>query len=64
MKRILKSFQGSGKAFAFFKAMDKLYQVILEIPITICKEIQKIITKMDFGYQTGMNKNAKEVGLV
>ena len=41
-----------------FKAMEQL------ISITVCKVIQKTITKMNFRYQTDVNKRAKNVCLV
>ena len=41
-----------GFYFLHFKAMDQLNHTTSVIAITVCKVIRKIITKMDFRYET------------
>ena len=46
------------------KAIDQLEHVQLVIAITVRKIAKKIITKMDFRYQTDAKNKAKNVCLV
>ena len=41
--------------------MNQMNYVTLVIEITVCKFVPKTITKMDFRYQTDVNKKAKKV---
>ena len=64
LKKLKSALYFPKRVFFNFKAIDQLYRVTSVNTIIICKVNKKIISKMVFWYQTGVNERDKKVCLI